>query len=256
MKKFIARFYIIIIFIFLYAPIATLIVLSFNKSKTRAKWGGFTFKWYASLFENQVIMEALKNTLLLAVLSALIATVIGTAACIAINHMHKGWRAFFMGVTNIPMLNADIVTGISMMLLYLSLGLTFGFSTILLAHITFNIPYVILSVMPKMKQINPSTYEAALDLGGGPVYSFFKVVFPDLLPGIFTGFLMAFTMSLDDFIITHFTKGPGVDTLSTKIYTEVKKGIKPEMYALSTIIFVAVLVLLLIVNKAPGKKNR
>ena len=161
-----------------------------------------------------------------------------------------------MGVTNIPMLNADIVTGISLMLLYLSFGMSFGFSTILLAHITFNIPYVILSVMPKMKQISKHTYEAALDLGAGPVYAFFKVVFPDLLPGIFTGFLMAFTMSLDDFIITHFTKGPGVDTLSTKIYTEVKKGIKPEMYALSTIIFVVVLVLLLIINKSPAKKDK
>ena len=255
MKKFISRCYITIIFIFLYAPIATLIVLSFNKSKTRAKWGGFSTKWYLELFENEVIMEALRNTLLLALLSALIATIIGTAACIAINHMHKAWRAFFMGVTNIPMLNADIVTGISLMLLYLSFGMTFGFATILLAHITFNIPYVILSVMPKMKQLNRHTYEAAMDLGAGPIYAFFKVVFPDLLPGIFTGFLMAFTMSLDDFIITHFTKGPGVDTLSTKIYTELKKGIKPEMYALSTIIFVTVLVLLLIINKAPSKKE-
>ena len=145
-------------------------------------------------------------------------------ACVAISRMHRVWRTFFMGVTNIPMLNADIVTGISLMLLYLSLGMTFGFTTILLAHITFNIPYVILSVMPKMKQVNRSAYEAALDLGASHPYAFFKVVFPDLLPGIFTGFLMAFTMSLDDFIITHFTKGPGVDTLSTKIYTEVKKA--------------------------------
>ena len=176
-------------------------------------------------------------------------------ACVAISRMHRVWRTFFMGVTNIPMLNADIVTGISLMLLYLSLGMTFGFTTILLAHITFNIPYVILSVMPKMKQVNRSAYEAALDLGASHPYAFFKVVFPDLLPGIFTGFLMAFTMSLDDFIITHFTKGPGVDTLSTKIYTEVKKGIKPEMYALSTIIFVAVLLLLLFINKKPGKKD-
>ena len=243
MKKFFSKLYIILIFIFLYAPIATLIVLSFNKSKTRAKWGGFTLKWYSELFDNQVIMDALYNTLLLAFLSAVIATIIGTMACVAISRMHRVWRTFFMGVTNIPMLNADIVTGISLMLLYLSLGMT------------FNIPYVILSVMPKMKQVNRSAYEAALDLGASHPYAFFKVVFPDLLPGIFTGFLMAFTMSLDDFIITHFTKGPGVDTLSTKIYTEVKKGIKPEMYALSTIIFVAVLLLLLFINKKPGKKD-
>lgn len=254
MKKFLARFYITVIFIFLYAPIFTLIVLSFNKSKTRAKWGGFTTRWYIELFENEVILDALQNTLSIALLSALIATIIGTIACIAMNRMRRGWRTFFMGVTNIPMLNADIVTGISMMLLFLSLGFTFGYSTILLAHITFNIPYVILSVMPRMKQLNPHIYEAALDLGAGPVYAFFKVILPDLLPGIFTGFLLSFTMSLDDFIITHFTKGPGVDTLSTKIYTELKKGIKPEMYALSTIIFLTVLVLLLIINRSPAKK--
>ena len=161
-----------------------------------------------------------------------------------------------MGITNIPMLNADIVTGISLMLLFISLGLRFGFGTILLSHITFNIPYVILCIMPRMKQLNPSVYEAALDLGASPVTAFFKVMLPDLMPGILSGFLMAFTMSLDDFIITHFTKGAGIDTLSTKIYTEVKKGIKPEMYALSTIIFVTVLVLLFLVNNTPDKEKK
>ena len=154
------------------------------------------------------------------------------------------------------MLNAEIVTGISLMLLFITLGIKTGFATVLLSHITFNIPYVILNVMPKLKQVNNSTYEAALDLGASPMYAFFKVVFPDILPGVFSGFLMAFTMSLDDFIITHFTKGAGLDTLSTKIYTEVKKGIKPEMYSLSTIIFVAVLVLLLLVNYTPKDKKK
>ena len=251
------KIYLGLIFIFLYAPIITLIVLSFNASKTRAKWGGFTTKWYAALFRNGQIMQALWNTLALAILSALIATLIGTIACIAMQSMKRTSRAVLMGITNIPMLNAEIVTGISLMLLFLSFGIKFGFGTILLAHITFNIPYVILSVMPRMKQLNPSTYEAALDLGASHTYAFFKVVFPDILPGILSGFLMAFTMSLDDFIITHFTKGPGVDTLSTKIYTEVKKGIKPEMYALSTIIFVTVLILLLLVNYTPkGKKKK
>lgn len=245
------KIYLALIFVFLYAPIATLIVLSFNASKTRAKWGGFTLKWYKSLFENEVILQALWNTLALAFLSALIATLIGTIACISMHFMKKRNRAILMGITNIPMLNAEIVTGISLMLLFISLGIKFGFMTILLAHITFNIPYVILSVMPRMKQLNPSTYEAALDLGASQLQAFFKVVFPDILPGILSGFLMAFTMSLDDFIITHFTKGPGIDTLSTKIYTEVKKGIKPEMYALSAIIFVSVLVLLILVNCTP-----
>ena len=257
MKKTIAqRIYIALIFIFLYAPIVTLMVLSFNASKTRAKWGGFTLKWYHELFQNSIILEALYNTLLIAFLSAAISTCIGTIACIAINGMKKRNRAIMMGITNIPMLNAEIVTGISLMLLFISMGARFGFGTILRSHITFNIPYVILSVMPRMKQLNPSTFEAAMDLGASRTKAFFKVVFPDLLPGILSGFLMAFTMSLDDFIITHFTKGPGIDTLSTKIYTEVKKGIKPEMYALSTLIFVAVLILLLLVNKAPSKREK
>lgn len=251
MKKAAYRIYIGVIFLFLYAPIITLIVLSFNNSRTRAKWGGFTFKWYTELFENEVIMTALYNTLLIGILSALIATVIGTIACIAMQAMKKRNRAILMGITNIPMLNADIVTGISLMLLFISFQMDFGFTTILIAHITFNIPYVILSVMPKMKQLNPSTYEAALDLGASHFHAFRKVVLPELMPGILSGFLMAFTMSLDDFVITHFTKGPGIDTLSTKIYTEVKKGIKPEMYALSTIIFMAVIVLLLIINLKP-----
>lgn len=249
------RIYIALIILFLYAPIGTLMVLSFNASRTRTKWGGFTFKWYAALFHNDDIMTALFHTLLIALLSAAAATVIGTVACIAINSMKRRAKTVMLGITNIPMLNAEIVTGISLMLLYISFGLKFGIGTILLSHITFNIPYVILSVMPRMKQLNPSTYEAALDLGASHLTAFFKVVFPDLLPGILSGFLMAFTMSLDDFIITHFTKGAGVDTLSTKIYTEVKKGIKPEMYALSTIIFVTVLVLLLLVNLSPEKKS-
>ena len=250
------KFYVFLIFLFLYAPIVTLIVLSFNASRTRAKWDGFTTRWYVSLFRNDAIMNALLNTLTIALIASLTATVIGTIACIAIINMKKKSRAIWMGITNIPMLNADIVTGISLMLLFLSLGLKFGYGTILLSHITFCIPYVILSVMPRMKQFNTSTYEAALDLGAGPVYSFFKVVLPDILPGVLSGFLMAFTMSLDDFIITHFTKGAGVDTLSTKIYTEVKKGIKPEMYALSTLIFITVLILLLLINKAPADKKQ
>jgi len=249
------KIYIILIFVFLYAPILTLIILSFNRSKTRAKWGGFTFKWYGSLFTNRDIMQALYTTLLIALLSSAIATVIGVCACLGLNKMKSSSRSVILGVTNIPMLNADIVTGISLMLLFLSFGMRFSFGTILLSHITFNIPYVILSVMPRMKNLNVSVYEAALDLGASGPYAFFKVVLPELLPGILSGFLLAFTMSLDDFIITHFTKGAGIDTLSTKIYTEVKKGIKPEMYALSTIIFVTVLILLLLINR-PEKDSK
>lgn len=248
--------YIFLIFVFLYAPIATLLVMSFNKSRSRSKWGGFTIKWYLELLENDAILQALYNTLLLALLSALIATVIGTIACISLQAMKRRSRTFFLGVTNIPMLNADIVTGISLMLLFITLNMRFGFFTILLSHITFNIPYVILSVLPRMRQLNPSVYEAALDLGASPVRAFFRVVFPDILPGVLSGFLMAFTMSLDDFIITHFTKGPGVDTLSTKIYAQMKKGIQPEMYALSTLIFCTVLLLLFLVNKPSGNRAK
>lgn len=254
-KNALKRFYLILIFVLLYSPIVTLMVLSFNSAKTRAKWGGFTGKWYVSLFQNQDIMNALYTTLIIALVSALAATVIGTAASIGIQAMKPKFRTLFMGITNIPMLNADIVTGISLMLLFIAFRFSLGFSTILLAHITFNIPYVILSVMPKLKQTSKSTYEAAQDLGASPLYAFFKVVFPDIMPGVFSGFLLSFTMSLDDFVITHFTKGPGVDTLSTKIYSEVRKGIKPEMYALSTIMFMTVLVLLFLVNITPDKKT-
>ena len=219
-RRFLQDFYLVLIMLFLYAPIATMVVLSFNSSKSRTQWGG-------------------------------------TAASIAISSMKQVPQTIVMGITNIPMLNADIVTGISLMLAFIAFGVSLGFKTVLIAHITFNIPYVILSVMPKLKQTDRSTYEAALDLGASPAYAFFEVVFPDIMPGVLSGFLLAFTMSLDDFIITHFTKGPGVDTLSTKIYTEVKKGIKPEMYALSTIIFVTVLILLLLVNYTPkGKKKK
>lgn len=256
MRNILRRLYIILIFIFLYAPIVTLMVLSFNASRTRAKWGGFTLKWYAALLDNRTILQALTNTLLLAFLSALISVIIGTIATLAIHNMKRRSRAVVMGITNIPMLNAEIVTGISLMLLFITLRMRLGFTTVLLSHITFNIPYVILSVMPRMKQLNPHTYEAALDLGASHMQAFFKVIFPDILPGVLSGFLMAFTMSLDDFIITHFTKGPGFDTLSTKIYTEVRKGIKPEMYALSTLIFITVLILLILVNATPADKKR
>ena len=251
MKKTARNIYLGLILFFMYAPIVTLIVLSFNVSKSRAKWGGFTLHWYSSLFQDKAIMAALYNTLLIALVSAVLATIIGTAASIGINAMKSKGKTVMLGITNIPILNSEIVTGISLMLLFIACRVTLGFSTILLAHITFCIPYVILSVLPKLKQTSKSTYEAAQDLGAGPVYAFFKVVFPDIWPGVVSGFLMAFTMSLDDFIITHFTKGPGVDTLSTKIYAEVRKGIRPEMYALSTLLFVSVLVLMICVNASP-----
>lgn len=254
-KKFFERFYIAIILLFLYAPIAILIVLSFNESKSRSKWGGFTLNWYKVLFQNEDIMSALTTTLAIALISSLVATILGTTAAIAINSMNKTPRTILMTITNIPMLNADIVTGISLMLIFVALKFTLGFTSVLLSHITFNIPYVILSVMPKLKQLNPHTFEAAQDLGASPAYAFFKVILPDIFPGVLSGFFLAFTMSLDDFVITHFTKGPEINTLSTKIYTEVRKGIKPEIYALSTLMFITVLLLLILINRRGAEKR-
>ena len=245
----------VIILLFLYAPIFTMMVLSFNNSKSRTQWGGFTVKWYGQMFENSAIMDALYYTLIIAFLSALIASIIGTVAAIGITRMKKLPRTITIGMNNIPMLNSEIVTGISLMLVFIAFGVSLGFKTILLSHITFNIPYVVLNVMPKLKQTDQSAYEAAQDLGATPVQAFFKVVFPDIFPGILSGFLMAFTMSLDDFIITHFTRGAGINTLSTLIYSEVRRGIQPSMYALSTVIFLTVLILLLITNFAPENQS-
>lgn len=255
-RKYLQKIYLALIFILLYAPIVTLIVLSFNQSKTRAKWGGFTLKWYKELLKNEQIMSAFYTTLIIAFVSAAIATVIGTAAAIAIQGMKQKWKTMYMGLTNIPMMNAEIVMGVSLMLLFIAFHMTLGFGTILIAHITFNIPYVILSVMPRLRQTNVSTYEAAMDLGATPLSAFFKVVLPDLAPGITSGFLLAFTMSLDDFIITYFTRGAGINTLSTLIYSEVRKGIKPTMNALSTVMFVSVLLLLVLMNTLPGMRDK
>ena len=214
---------------------------------SRVKWGGFTTEWYRNLVSDPTIMNAFYTTILITVASSVIATIIGTMAAIGISAMRKRNRQIMLGATNIPLLNADIVTGISLMLLFVRFT-ALGTSTVLIAHITFDIPYVILNVLPKLSNTSSHTYEAARDLGATPLYAFFKIVWPDIKPGVFSGFLMAVTMSLDDFSITYFTKGAGVNTLSTMIYTQLRKGIIPEMYALSTILFFLALVLLLIMN--------
>lgn len=246
-KKSLSRIYLAIIFLFLYLPIGVLIVLSFNNSLSRVKWGGFTTEWYRNLVSDPTIMNAFYTTILITVASSVIATIIGTMAAIGISAMRKRNRQIMLGATNIPLLNADIVTGISLMLLFVRFT-ALGTSTVLIAHITFDIPYVILNVLPKLSNTSSHTYEVARDLGATPLYAFFKIVWPDIKPGVFSGFLMAVTMSLDDFSITYFTKGAGVNTLSTMIYTQLRKGIIPEMYALSTILFFLALVLLLIMN--------
>ena len=215
--KFFKKFYMSIIFLFLYAPIAVLMIYSFNDSRSRGSWGGFTLKWYKQLFQDRQIMSALYNTILIAVLSSIIATVIGTAAAIGIHNMKKLPKRLVMNLTYLPVLNPDIITGISLMLLFIFMNMKLGFFTMLLAHITFNIPYVILSVLPKLKQLNKHLYEAALDLGATPWYAFRQVILPELMPGIITGCLLAFTLSIDDFVISFFTTGAGVSNLSINI---------------------------------------
>ena len=206
-RRFLQDFYLVLIMLFLYAPIATMVVLSFNSSKSRTQWGGFTLQWYTQMFASRNIMAALQNTLLIAFLSALIATIIGTAASIAISSMKQIPQTIVMGITNIPMLNADIVTGISLMLAFIAFGVSLGFKTVLIAHITFNIPYVILSVMPKLKQTNKSTYEAAMDLGANPFQTFQKVVLKLSMPGVINGIVMVFLMAISSFVIPKLLGG-------------------------------------------------
>ena len=252
-KNIFGRIYIGIILVFLYAPIVVLMVLSFNNSKSRVHWGGFTLDWYKKLFGNSVIMDALFTTLILALLAAIGATVIGLIGALGIDAMKKRNFTIMMGLTNIPLLNAEIVTGIALMLFFVRF-IPLGFGSMLLAHMTFCIPYVILSILPKLQQIDVAVYEAARDLGASNLRAFVQVIIPIIKPGITSGFLLAITLSLDDFIITYFTRGAGVNTLSTVIYGEIRKGIKPEMYALSTILFLMVLVVLLMANRTSKKE--
>jgi spermidine/putrescine transport system permease protein len=254
-KSFLERFYVGIIFFLLYAPLAILTVCSFNASKSRMIWGGFTLDWYAALFRDAEVIQAFRNSLLLTTSAALIATLLGTMACIGLVVMSRKIQSAVTTVTNIPLLNADIVTGIALMLLFVRF-MDLGFSSLLVAHVTLTLPYVILSVMPKLKQTNKATYEAALDLGATPAYAFFKIVLPEIMPGILSGFLLAFTMSLDDFVITYFTKGPGINTISTMIYQQVRRGINPEMYALSTLLFLTILIILAAVNHISDRQAK
>jgi len=259
-KKIIMKSYLGLILLFLYLPIVVLIVFSFNKSKSRGNWSGFTLKWYKELFENSQIMDSLYTTLLLAILSSIIAVIIGTFAAIGIHNMKKFRKTMVMNLTYLPVLNPDIVTGVSLMIMFVFIGsiigLKLGFITMLLAHITFNIPYVILSVLPRLRQMNKHMYEAALDLGATSVYAFRKVIIPEIMPGIISGFLMAFTLSIDDFVISYFTSGSGVSNLSITIYSMARTGVKPTINALSTIMFVSVLLLLILINIRSAREEK
>ena len=261
MKKAVSRVYMTLIFVFLYAPILLLVVFYFNDTDTKSRtvWSGFSLRWYEMLFQDRMLLEALRNTLIIAVCAAVGATILGTVAALGIHSM-KSWRKkLVMNITNLPMLNPEIVTGVSLMLLMVFVanlfGVTLGIVSIILAHITFCLPYVILSVLPKLGQMDPHLFEAAQDLGCTPVRSFFKVVLPEIMSGVITGMVMAFTLSLDDFIISYFCSGT-TQTLPVFIYSMTKKRVSPEINALSTLLFAVILILLLIINIRQGRMGK
>ncbi|MBR5380570.1 MAG: ABC transporter permease [Clostridia bacterium] len=231
-----------------------MIAFSFNAGKSRAKWEGFSFKWYAELFKNEAIMDALRVTLTVAVIATVVSVILGTLGAIGIHACRKGWATALINLSYLPMTMPDIVTGVSLMMMFVFIKLDRGMFTMILAHITFDTPYVLFSVLPKLKQMDPNTYEAALDLGCRPMKAITKVIIPEISPGIVTGGLLALTMSLDDFVISYFTTDKA-QNLSTLIYSAAKRGVKPDMYALSTIMFVTVLALLIVINKRSTLEN-
>ena len=251
----IAKVYTAIIFLFLFAPIAILLVFSFNSGNSLSVFSGFSLYWYKELFQDSNTLEALRNTLVLALCAAILSTVLGTAASVGMNKLRsKYMRAAMNTVTNLPMVNPEIITGISLMLMFVFVGQMMGlstslnFGTILIAHVTFCLPFVILQVLPKLRQMDPALPEAAMDLGCPPLKAFLKVELPEIFPGILTGFIMAFTLSLDDFVISYFTTGNGFETLPIRIYSMTKKTVTPKMYALATLIFFVILILLRLSN--------
>ncbi len=258
MKK-LGKIYVTLVLLFLYVPIFVLIVFSFNESKSTT-FTGFTFEWYEKLFRNEMIISSLINTVIIAVISSIVSTILGTLAAIGINSMRKVPKAIVMNITNMPIINPEIVTGVSLMLLFVffaaRMNLEFGFWTLLIAHITFNVPYVILNVMPKLRQMDPNLFEAAQDLGCSPFSAFVKVILPEIMPGVLSGFLMAFTYSLDDFVISYFTCGATSQTLPITIYSMVRRKVSPEINALSTIIFVVVVIVLVVKNTIENRRYK
>lgn len=255
MKKLFAKIYIWILLLALYAPIVFIAIFSFTESKVLGSWTGFSTRLYTNLFTGRMqgsasLLSAVENTLLIALAAALISMALGTVAAIGIHNLHGRKKQAITFLNNIPMINPDVITGVSLFLLFVFMRVTQGYVTVILAHITFCTPYVVLSVLPKLSQMNPNIYEAALDLGATPAQALWKVLVPELKPGMVSGFILAFTMSLDDFAVTFFTRGTiGLDTLSTYIYTDARKGgLTPELRPLMTIIFLIVLILLLVIN--------
>ena len=251
MKK-LGKIYLALVLFFLYIPIFVLIVFSFNETKSRSVFSGFTLDWYVRLFNNRIIISSLINTIIIACIASVVSTILGTLAAIGINSMRKIPKLMVMNVTNMPIINPEIVTGVSLMLLFVffaaRMNFEFGFVTLLIAHITFDVPYVILNVMPKFNQMDPHIYEAAQDLGCSPIQAFRKVVLPEIMPGVVSGFLMSFTYSLDDFVISYFTSGSASQTLPITIYSMTRRKVSPEINALSTLIFIAVVIVLIVKN--------
>ena len=263
MKKFLAQTYIWILMVLLYAPLAFIAVFSFTESKVLGNWTGFSTKLYENLFTGRMqgsasLISAVENTLLIALVSAFVSMVLGTVAAIGIHNLTGRKKRALTFVNNIPMINPDVITGVSLFLLFIFLHFSQGYLTVILAHISFGTPYVVLSVLPKLRQMNPNIYEAALDLGATPGQALRKVLVPQLRPGMVSGFILAFTMSLDDFAVTFFTRGTiGLDTLSTYIYTDARKGgLTPELRPLMTLIFLIILVLLVVINVRQAKANK
>lgn len=248
MVKKLSKLYIGLVFGFLYLPILFLIIFSFNEGKYSGNWKGFSLHWYVDLFQDDMIMRALGYTVAVAVLSAVFSTIIGLFGAYSLYRMKPRPKQLLLTVNNIPLLNPDIVTGVSLMALFAVMQLRLGFVTMLIAHISFCIPYVILSILPKLRQMPKDIVDAAMDLGATPLQAFFKVVLPEIMPGVITGALIAFTLSVDDFVISFFTTGNGVSNLSIAIFSMARRGISPKINALSTLMFIVVLVLLLIIN--------
>ena len=248
------KFYLGLVLFFMYAPIFMLVVFSFNNSTASNVWGGFTLRWYSALLQDHNILRALRNTLIVAVFSTILSVIIGTLAAVSVDKLSKRKKRVIMSISKLPVMMPDIVTGLTLMILFLFVFRSIGFGrlglgTLLLAHVIFNVPYVILSVLPKLRQLDPNLYEAALDLGSGPFRAFVQVILPELWPGIVTGAMLAFTLSVDDFMVSFFTTSPGAQNLSMQIFAMTRRGIDPRINALSTLVFVVIIVMLFLINK-------
>ncbi len=259
-NKWWAKLFLYAFLVFMYIPILVLIVFSFNESKSNAVFTGFSLDWYRKLFQNDAILTSLLNTVIIALVSSVLATILGTSAAIGIHNMRRSARTAIMNITYIPVINPEIITGVSLMLLFSffvdHFHFRFGFVSLILAHIAFNVAYVIYSVMPKLRQMNPSLVEAARDLGCNERQAFFKIVIPEIMPGVFSGFLMALTYSIDDFVVSYFTSGTQVETLPITIYSMTRRKVSPEINALSTIIFVVIAAILIVKNALENRKLR